>query len=54
MGVSVADTTRNRGGGGARCGYKPEIGIFKRGGVIGTEVVQKEGIWSLFIYYLHF
>ena len=41
-------------GGGARCGYKPEIGICKRGGLIGTEVVQKGGIWSLFIYYLHF
>ena len=41
-------------GGGARCGYKPEIVICKRGGLTGTEVAQKGGIWSLFIYYLHF
>ena len=56
MGVSVADTHNQKegGGGGARCGYKPEIGICKRGGLIGTEVVQKGGILSLFIYYLHF
>ena len=28
--------------------------ICKRGGLTGTEVAQKGGIWSLFIYYLHF
>ena len=53
-GLSCGHNQKEGGGGGARCGYKPEIVICKRGGLTETEVAQKGGIWSLFIYYLHF